>query len=212
MTRQEWLSKYGFVMLFSTLFGALQRSNPAAAASEPANKAAAAGSSIEVFTPGVHLLLSENIRTNKTTDLVLQVTAECGITTDVQTVGSDDQTGFAEVRVWVEIDGIPVPVGANDPDRGRVIFANRTYQRTTVFLDPDDVNDSIRTFMDTRCSNGFNWMALNVGMGIHRIEVKAELKTEATARATARAVVGHRTLTIEPVKCANNEAVTDLAV
>ena len=198
-------------MLFSTALAALQRGKPAAAASEPANKAAAAGSSIEINAPGSFTLLSEQIRTSKTIDLLMQVTAECTITTDVTTQGSDDQTGFAEIQVWVEIDGIPVRVGANDPTSGRVIFANRTYQRTTTFADPDDTNNVIRTFLETRSCHGFNWMALNVGSGLHLIEVKGQLSANATARASARAVVGHRTLTIEPVKCANNEAVTDIA-
>ena len=211
MTRQEWLSKYGSVMLFSTLFAALQKGKPAAAAHEPANKAAASGSSIEINTPGTFTLLSEQIRTNKTTDLVLQVSAECGITTDVTTVGTDDQMGFAQIRVWIEIDGAPVLVGANDPTAGRVIFANRTYQRSTAFTDPNDEENVIRTFLETRAAHGFNWMALNVGTGLHLIEVKGELTTVATARASARAVVGHRTLTIEPVKCANDEVVTELA-
>ena len=74
-------------------------------------------------------------------------------------------------------------------------------------LGSDDEQDSIRTFMETRQANGFNWMALNVGAATHLIEVKAELTTTATVKASAKAVLGNRTLIVEPTKAANNETV-----
>lgn len=182
----------------------------AEAGHEPANKVSAAGSETEIIraTPGSNVvtILSERVKTSAPTDLILGVTAECSITTDVTTVGSDDQTAFGAVRVWVEVDGRPVPVSVEDTDAGRVVFCNRTYQRQTS-LGTDDEEDSIRTFMETRSANGFNWMALNVGSATHLIEVKAELTTQETARSAAIAVIGNRTLIVEPVKAANDEVV-----
>lgn len=180
---------------------------------EPANKVSASGSETEVVraTPGSNVvtILTEVVKTSKPTDLILGVTAECAITTDVTTVGSDDQTAVGDVKVWIEIDGQPVPVSSADADKGKVVFCNRTYQRQTA-LGSDDEEDSIRTFMATRAANGFNWMALNVGSATHKIEVKAELTTSQTARASAIAVIGNRTLIVEPTKSANNETVSEL--
>lgn len=181
------------------------------AAHEPANKTSAAGSSLEIGAPNTTLtILSERVKTSKPTDLVLGVTLECAITTDVQTVGSDTQSAEGMVRVWVEIDGVPVPIAQDDTDAGRVVFCNRLYQRTTS-LGTDDNEDSIRTFMRTRTANAFNWLALDVGSATHLVEVKAELSTSATQRASALAVIGNRTLVVEPTKAANDEVVTALS-
>ena len=54
-------------------------------------------------------------------------------------------------------------------------------------------------------------MALNVGTGIHLIEVKANLTVSASQQATADAVVGNRTLVIEPTHAAHDEEVTSLS-
>jgi hypothetical protein len=205
----------GALMLLVLLSSTMPRES-ALANHEPANKVSAAGSSTEVFGPpmngtSVVTLLSERVKTSKPTDLILGVTCECSITTEVTTIGTDTQGAEGSIRVWVEVDGVPVPVSTNDPDVGRVVFCNRLYERTTQ-LGSDDEQDSIRTFMRTRSANGFNWMALNVGSATHLIEVKAELTTSSTARSSALAVVGNRTLIVEPVKSANDETVTELAV
>lgn len=190
------------------------QAGPADANHEPANKVSAAGSTVEVFGAGtasgtVVTLLRETVRTAAPTDLILGVTAECSITTELTTIGSDEQSATGSIRVWVEIDGQPVPVAGEDTEIGRVVFCNRTYQRTTA-LGSDDEQDSITTFMRTRAANGFNWLALNVGSAVHTIEVKAELLTNATQRAMATGVVGNRTLVIEPTMAATDEAVTTL--
>jgi hypothetical protein len=182
---------------------------PAGAGHEPADKVSASGSTSQVFGTGVRLLMSERVKTAKPTDLILGVTAECAITTDVTTVGTDTQGAEGTVRVWITIDGQPVPVSTGDTGGGRVVFCNRLYERSTQ-LGSDDTQDSIRTFMRTRNANGFNWMALNVGSATHTIEVWAELTTDATARSSALAVVGNRTLIVEPVKSANDEAVSEV--
>ncbi|MGH2838165.1 MAG: hypothetical protein ACRDJY_07435 [Thermoleophilaceae bacterium] len=180
---------------------------------EPANKVSASGSTTEVFGGPVSVsatetVLAERVKTSKPTDLILGVTAECSITTDVMTVGSDTQSAEGTIRMWIEVDGRAVPVAAGD--YGKVVFCNRLYERTTQ-LGSDDEEDSVRTFMKTRNANGFNWMALNVGSGTHEIVVKASLDTTNTQRASATGVVGSRTLVVEPTHSANNEAVSDLA-
>jgi hypothetical protein len=174
-----------------------------AATSMPADKMTVAGSKVETATPGENVtLLSARMRTSSTEDLILQVTAECSLTTNVTTVGNDNSRAFGQVRLWVEVDGKQVPISSDSND-GKVVFCNRAYQRTTEGFDDQDA--TIKTFFKTREANAFNWVALNVGNGIHLIEVKGELTKEATTNATAEAAVGNRTVVVEPTHAAHNE-------
>lgn len=187
-----------------------QASGAQGAGPEPANKVSAAGATAEVIAQGESVvLMTEYVKTSKPTDLILGVTTECSITTELTTVGDDFSEAEGQVRVWVEIDDVPVPVSDDDTNEaGKVVFCNRLYQRTTSMFDDEDA--TIKTLMDTRNANGFNWMALDVGSATHKIEVVAELTSNASSNAQAMAAVGKRTLIVEPVKSANNEAVTEL--
>lgn len=192
------------------LAGSFGSVSPLRANGLPADKVSASGSTTEVIGAGeVVTLLSEKIRTSSPADLILSATAECSITTEVTTVGNDSQSAFGQVRMWIEIDGEPVPVAQNDADAGRVVFCNRTYQRETSLFDDEDA--TIRTFLETRAANGFNWLRLNTGSGIHLVELKAEFTTQSTDSASALAAVGNRTLVVEPTKAAHDEEITDLA-
>lgn len=177
-------------------------SQSATAGHEPADKVSASGSDVLVTNPGEDItLVSERMRTSTTADLVLQFTAECSIATDLTTVGNDSASAEGKVLVWVEIDGVPVPVaGADD---GRVTLCNQANRRDTTNFDDEDA--TIHTHLLTAQANGFNWLALNVGNGIHTVEVKATLTETATNNATADAAVGKRTLVVEPTHAANDE-------
>jgi hypothetical protein len=174
-----------------------------AATSYPADKMTVVGSKVETAAPGESVtLMSAKMRTSSTEDLILQVTAECSLTTNVTTIGNDDSRAFGQVRVWVEVDGKQVPAASGDPD-GKVVFCNRAYQRTTEGFDDEDA--TIKTFFKTRTANGFNWVKLDAGNGIHTIVVKGDLSTEGTANATAEAAIGNRTLVVQPTKAVHNE-------
>ncbi|HEX7166183.1 MAG TPA: hypothetical protein VF230_04295 [Acidimicrobiales bacterium] len=177
---------------------------------EPADKVSASGSAGIVVSPGSNVtLMSERIRTSSPSDLILGVTAECVITTELTTVGNDLETAEAQVRIWIEVDGVVVPVSADDTaDPGKVTFCDRLDERETTVFDDEDA--TIRTLQRTGNANGFNWLKLNTGSGIHTIEVKADLTHAATDGADALAAVGKRTLIIEPVKAANDETITQL--
>jgi len=178
---------------------------------QPANKVSAAGSTAEVISPNESVtLLSEKIKTSAPTDLILGVTLECVITTELTTVGNDLESAEGTVRVWVEVDGQRVPVSTDDTDDpGKVTFCNQFEERETTMFDDEDA--TIRTLNRAGAANGFNWLRLNTGSGIHLIEVKADLVTDNTDGASALAAVGKRTLIIEPVKTANDEEITALA-
>jgi hypothetical protein len=178
---------------------------------EPANKVSASSSTIEVTGPNQEVvLLSERVKTSKPTDLILGVTLECSITTDVATTGNDEALAAGALDVWIEIDGNPVLINPTDQDGGVVTFCNRSYQRTTSMFDDDDA--TIETFFRTKDTHGFNWSSLDLGSATHTIQVLGELTQEEEGDATAEVVVGDRTLVVEPVKSANDEAITDLSI
>lgn len=174
----------------------------AQATHHPADKAAVAGSTVLVTEPGAPTtILAHTMRTSTTADVVFAVTAECAIATEVKTVGNDDQSAEGVVDVWVEVDGVPVAVATGD--NGRVTFCNEAHRRVTTLFDDEDA--TIETFDRSKQANGFNWTRLNMGNGIHKIEVKAQLTETATNKATADAAIGKRTLTVAPTHMANDE-------
>lgn len=198
------------------------------ASHRPADKLAVAGSTVEFLhassgggaadglldagltdalgepTSEVVSLLSGTLRTSSPTDLLVRVSAECALWTNVTTVGDDDQEAVATVTLWVELDGAPIGVSSDDTgaDAGRVVFCNRAYHVVTT--DWDDENASLAQYLRTRSANAFEWMTLNVGNGVHTLVVKAELATQVSEAGEAAAAVGKRTLVVEPVKLAND--------
>ena len=191
----------------------------------PADKVVASGSTLQEFGPGANVpILSATLRTSKPTDLILNVNMECSIFTQLITGpsadgGSDTATATGDIRAWIEIDGVTVPInsvssppqnppGPGDPARDGVTFCNRTYSRTVTDaenpLDGQDIEDD---YIDTKNSNSFSWLRLNMGSGIHTIVVKATLTQSTTGDATARAVIGNRSLIVEPEKLANDATI-----
>jgi hypothetical protein len=173
-------------------------------------------------------LLTETFRTATPTDLILQVSAECSIVTDVVTTGNDSTAAGGRLKFYMTIQTGTGPqqiigvtetaTGTTTPgtpgDDGRVVFCNQTYQRDVTNLGDTNNDDArIRTFLETRHANAFNWVHLNAGNGIHTVRLFADYdETETGADAIARGVVGRRTLVIEPVKAKNDEQVTDVVV
>jgi len=192
----------------------------------PADKVVAAGSKVVVAAPNAEVtLLSATMRTSKPTDLILAVSMECSIITDVQTGPStlagaaDSATAEGTVRAWVEIDGVVVPINSisgqsqgppppgNDSDK--VTFCNRVHtQEAEDGEDDEDGLDKMRTYLETKNANAFNWLRLNMGSGIHTIEVVGELTTNTSGSALgAEALVGNRSLIAEPAKLANDATI-----
>jgi hypothetical protein len=152
----------------------------------------------------------------------------------VRTVGNDDQAARGELKLWLEkstnggepevIGVTSTSAGPNEPgvasDDGKVVFCDRMYRRATNFTDDED--HEIDTYMDTRSANAFNWLALNVGSGIHTITLWAEFDDtvdiegfEAGSQGTSdsKGAVGRRSLIIEPVRAAVDEqVVNDLTI
>jgi hypothetical protein len=191
----------------------------------PANKATAAGDKAAVFSPGTaETILTAKMKTSKPEDLILQVTLECSIFTDVTVGGSNTSPAEAhgQVRVWVEVDGKQVPIQdisspPQDPsqsgtgnDSDKVVFCDRLHRRSVSDTENDaDGTDTSRDFQSTKSANAFNWVRLNTGSGDHTIVVKADLVTDSMNTATASAEIGNRTLVIEPTKLANDAVIAN---
>jgi hypothetical protein len=205
----------------------------AIATHEPAQKVAATGSDIEEVNDNT-VILSETARVASTEDLVLQLTAECSILTELTTgneSGSteDEASATGTVRLRIEIDGTPVFVATNDAtggdddaeddddEAGEVTFCNRTYERmVSDNEDPSDGLDTEHDFIRTRAANAFNWLATDIGVNyddpangnnIVLIEVIADFDTTTAGDAVADAFVGSRTLIAEPTNASTHETV-----
>jgi hypothetical protein len=147
------------------------------------------------------------------------------ITTEIAGTSADEDFIMAQVQMWVEIDGKPVPVASGDD--GRVLFC-KTERSTSQIQDALNVNTSLKTvesqFMASKTANSFNWHAPNVGSGTHAVEVKARVQQASTGQfsrnadsithfqtgttggsettpntPTVSGVIGKRTLIVEPV-------------
>ena len=231
--RRSVLTALAGAMAAALLF-TLATAYDAGASHEPANKGAAAGSDLDTIGQD-DLLLSETMKVSSPEDLIISVTAECSILTDLATGPSatsgaaDSALAFGSVRLRVEIDGKEVPVsvddgtgGADDADDdddeiGEVTFCNRTYARIVQDGEADGL-DSQRDFLRTRTANAFNWIALDTGVfyddpangnNILTVELFADYDTEEIGDANAEAFVGSRTMVIEPIRLSIHEQVGD---
>ncbi|MBW3619987.1 MAG: hypothetical protein KY461_07065 [Actinobacteria bacterium] len=195
---------------------------------QPADKVVASGAIEDVAFVGEGeevQLLEETFRTSTTSDLLLQIASECSITTEVTTIGNDHQTARGQLKYHLTIatdGGAEQPIGigqtATHPtepgtatDDGSVVFCDRKYERETTLFEDEEA--TIRTFMDTRTANAFNWVQLNAGKGIHTVRLYATYSdADTTDGGASTGVVGRRTMIIEPVKMKNDEHVQDVNV
>lgn len=220
------------LLLAATLFVAYSVGNVAQATHEPANKGAAAGSDIDQISDATPIL-SETMKVSSPEDLIVQVTAECSILTELTTNNDSlNSRAFGSVRLWVEVDGRRVPVSTDDTavdnddedsdgsdpsDIGEVTFCNRAYERTVADDEsPTDGVDEEHDYIDTRTANAFNWLALDTGViyddpangnNILNVTLWADYDTSTVGDAVAEAFVGSRTMIIEPIKVSIHEQV-----
>ena len=195
-----------------------------AGAGVPADKVVAAGSTRAIIAANqTTTILTATMRTSKPTDLMMHTALECSIFTRLVTNNSDNSaTAGARARVWIEIDGKPVSLQqissppqapTSGPDDGKAVFCDREYSRTATNdeqLDLLNEVDQEDDYIRTKSAHGFNWVQMNLGSGIHRIEVKAELTTETDGEnATAELEIGNRTLVVEPTKMANDAVISE---
>ena len=206
--RYRRVHRIGFVVALTAMLALSPLAGPVPSAwaqnppPTPADKIQVSASTIEVMDstqPQPVTPLSVTFRTSNPADLLIRFTGECALFTDVM---SPDGNSKANVKVWVELDGVPVPVTSDPakggPDDGKVVFCNREVQLTSP--------DVIDLFLRTRESHAFQWGALNVGNQVHTLEVKAQLDVLVTGGGAAEAAVGKRVLIMEPVHLEHDAA------
>lgn len=202
-------------------------SMPAAAASG-ANKVYSAEATLAKLelanadTTSEAVVLSEGtFKTSTNTDLIINATAEIGLYTEIKTKGNDQSVASAGVECWVELDGEPVPFPPFDGGDGTlgndftgsdgkyervvenasVVFNNRDFgMKTSNF---GDLEAEIELFLRTRSANGFNWYIPDVGQGEHTITLNGNISQYVDGKGEAKALVGPRTLIVEPVNMSN---------
>lgn len=221
------LRKTALAAVVAGAFAVIVTGQGAFATHEPANKAAAAGAALEEFDRSV-VLLQERLKVSSPYDLILQLTSECSIVTELTTGGTgaeDFSEASGSVQMWITIDGeaVPVQTGDIDPDAegtqeddGKVTFCNRTYGRSVEDADGDGNVDQEDDYIRTKNANAFNWLALNVGTDYDKpdngnnivdVVVHAAYETSEQGRAIADAFVGKRTLILEATNASVHEQV-----
>jgi hypothetical protein len=155
---------------------------------------------------------------------------------DDDTGGTDMDSAEGTIDVWIEIDGkrVGVTSGQTGDDRGEVTFCNRAHQvrlsdsETQGTNDPADGIDTLEEYQATKTAAAFNWFALNVGNSgyyddpangnnILDVVVKARLESTPNAAGTcelgdqacSQAIIGNRTLLVEPTHASIIEVVAE---
>jgi hypothetical protein len=157
--------------------------------------------------------LSAIIKTSEKADLIISVTAECALATDVKIKGSgkeETSTSMAQIKIKVLVDGM-------EADPGEVVFAYRKMELKGLLWAPEDFapidpenllalpEQYIEIYEETRTANAFNFIAKNVGSGVHDIQV--QVMTDASSDfegARLGAILGKRTLVVEAVQMAHD--------
>lgn len=188
--------------------------------SGPANKTSAAGSGVEMLPPDFAdgdqgtTILTTSLKASKPTDLLLTVSLECSLWTEVSSTTIQDHVmglgpvarAEAQVVVWVELDGVPVKVASDDPD-GRIVFCERVHEQEISDMNNSTGDWTLRQYQKTRSANAFTWASLDVGSGVHTLTVKAEIESFNTEGSYAEGAVGKRTLIVEPTRFANGATI-----
>jgi hypothetical protein len=149
------------------------------------------------------IVLSQGVfKTSTNTDLIIQASVESGLYTKVKGKGDSSSSAEATVECWVEIDGNPVPYpaydGSEDGNNGAIVFNNREFGLEMSNF--GDLEAEIELFIRTRSANAFNWYTANVGQGEHTVALMGRISDETSGySAEAEALVGPRTLIVEPV-------------
>jgi len=177
-----------------------------AASSLPADKMTVTASDTTVEGPNSDKpIMTAQMKTSTVADLRLSVTSECTILSQITNAGTSTSNYIAKVELWLTVDGKVVPVvppatttGASGSgsggDDGSVVFCNREFTRSTTFASD---SESIKDVENTEQSNAFNWVALNVGNGVHTIVVHARFTDTNGTDTFAHGVISKRSLTVD---------------
>ena len=146
-------------------------------------------------------ILTVPIKTGTPKDLIIDVSLESSLTTNVKLRGDEGSAAAAGVAVRVLVDGQPVLIPDNPNPGNGVIFNNRLLklEGDLKHLDTLEQDHWIQIFMTTKSANAFNFIAEDVGPGVSVVEV--QVKTwyrESNPRlAYATGLVGNACVVVE---------------
>jgi len=168
------------------------------AAGESSSKSTAVFSGIAITDTtalaGLQPLFTTGIKTAQEKELFIDVSLECGLTTNTKVVSKglarDIAESYAQVKVWVTVDD-------KMAEPGVVTFARRAqalvaefagdfsdcmtvtedeYGNHSIVIDEECVQpEMLALILDTMSANSFNFIAPNVPVGYHVVKVYAEV-------------------------------------
>lgn len=190
----------------------------------PSAKCAAGWDSVD-YDPGVHNVWKDVpglnttvIKTSNKADLIISVTAECALATDVKIKGTGkDETSesLAQIKIRALVDGDDADAEA---EPGDVVFAYRKMVLKGLLWAPEDFEpidpegllelpeQYIEIYEETRTANGFNFVMKDVESGVHEITIQIMTNTSSdveNGHGDVGAVIGKRTLVVEAVRMVN---------
>lgn len=178
-------------------------------------------------------VLSNTIKTPNQKDLFIDVSMVSTLLTDTQSKSKRSvETGEPEVDTTTATSGIKVRVvidlGTDQeeyalPGEEGVVFAKRIQKLSVLlqgFVDVNDVtgdlevvgDEFVQLMLETMSANAFNFIAEDLGSGVHTIDVQVSRVPDAGCDGTyaqVAAIVGHRSMTVESVRLIKYPGITD---
>ena len=148
-------------------------------------------------------LFTQDIKTPTGKDLFINVSLECGLTTDTTVMSKALARAVAEAEAVVEVrvllGTVAVPVNGNDPADTDITFARRNQKLIAQFagdisgaiiVDPDTgavtidwalvEPEMLQLILDTMQANSFNFVVPDLRADTHTVKVQAKLSYLAT--------------------------------
>ena len=157
-------------------------------------------------------IFTQDIKTPNGKELFINVSLECGMTTDTTVMSKKLARAVAEAEAVVEvrvlIDGVPVPVNGNDPADTDITFARRNQKLIAEFagdfsdcMTVDETGkvivdwtcadyETLQLILDTMSANSFNFIAPNLSADLHTVAIEAKLSYKADGNLVQEEIEG----------------------
>jgi hypothetical protein len=196
----------------------------AKATSAVGNLKEVAASSAVLMDHGWETVLENQIKTSSQKDLFVDVSLECGLTTNTKAMSKQLQRAIADaeaaVYVRVLVDGVEAYPGVVTFAKRRQVLIAEFAGDISLCLDEEghvDLTDpnciqeeSVALILDTLSAHAFNFIAVDVGVGTHTITVQAKTAYVNAALEdgdypATSAWVGKGSMTVEEVRMIQDE-------
>ena len=145
-------------------------------------------------------IFTQDIKTPNGKDLFINVSLECGLTTDTTVMSKKLARAVAEaeaiVEVQVLVDDVAVAVNGDTPPDTDITFARRKQELIAEFagdisgamtivdgkivIDWDEVDyETLQLILDTMAANSFNFIVPDLSADVHTVKIQAKLSYRA---------------------------------